>query len=82
MVLTPRKASTDRKMIFDTEECKLKTLKNKIADIVILGISISPMIPSIISGETDIDCTYMVFVLALCICLFFSKESWFYEDEN
>lgn len=57
----------------------MKTMKNKIAAIAILLASSLPAVISLMLGEKEVDCTYMVFIGALCICLFFSNESWFYE---
>lgn len=57
----------------------MKTIKNKIAALAIFLASFLPILPSIMLGEREVDCTYMVFIGILCICLFFSRKSWFYE---
>ena len=59
----------------------MKTIKNKMAALALFAVGFLPIIPSIILGENEIDCTYMIFISVLCICLFFSKESWSYCDE-
>ena len=62
------------------EDDKMKTLKNKIAAIALLLVGLLPIIPSVMLGEKDIDCTYMVLLGIISICLFFSKESCFGSD--
>lgn len=59
----------------------MKTIKNKIAALAIFLASFLPILPSIMLGEKEIDCTYMLLIGVMCICLFFSKESWFYEND-
>lgn len=57
-------------------------MRNKIIAIVTFIFSLIPIIVCKLCGETEIDATYMVFVVLLCVCMFFSSENCFYEDDE
>ena len=57
-------------------------MRNKIIAIVTFIFSLLPIIVCKLCGETEIDATYMVFVVLLCVCMFFSSENCFYEDDE
>ena len=53
----------------------MKTLKNKLGAILLLAIG---CLPAVLDG----DLTCLLFFAVIAIPLFFSKENWFYEDED
>lgn len=66
-------------MIFESEDVKMKTLKNKVAAVLIMAIGCLPLM--LFQGQ-EMDITYLLFFAMICIPMFFDRESWFYEPEQ
>lgn len=75
MDLTLKRVFIEKKKIFERRMKIMKTLKNKLGAILLLAIG---CLPAVLDG----DLTCLLFFAVIAIPLFFSKENWFYEDED